>query len=299
MRIALTGGASGIGAALLPKLAAAGHRVTAFDVARPDEPLDHWVETELGDPAAIDAAVAAAVAIVDADGPFDALINNAGLPPREGLAARVLAVNFLGFRRFLDGMLDTLASGGAIVNTASRAGAFWRDNLDEIRALTALGSIDELDAFVAARGIDHVRAYNLSKEAMIVQTIARTEEMIGRGLRMNSVSPAAVDTGILGDFRSAFGDRMARNVARAGRPGSAEEVADVIAFLASPGSAWLKGVDITIDGGMSAMAASDAMELPGRAERGEGASSGANGAGGADGAVRTAGEDAANGAGPA
>jgi NAD(P)-dependent dehydrogenase (short-subunit alcohol dehydrogenase family) len=92
-------------------------------------------------------------------------------------------------------------------------------------------------------------------------TMADTEQMIARGLRINSVSPAAVSTGILDDFYKAFGDRVAKNVARAGRPGEPHEIADVIAFLASPQSAWIKGQDLVIDGGMSAMAASDALAL--------------------------------------
>ena len=92
-------------------------------------------------------------------------------------------------------------------------------------------------------------------------TMAQTEAMIARGMRMNSVSPAAVSTGILEDFTKAFGERVAKNIARAGRAGTPEEVADVIAFLAGPDSAWLKGTDIVIDGGMGAMAQTDMLGL--------------------------------------
>lgn len=255
MRVALTGGATGIGAAVAARLRAGGHDVTAFDITDPGGHVDKWIRTDLNDPASIAAALDAA------NGPYHALINNAGLPPRDGLAERVLNVNFIGFRAFLTGMLDKLAPGGAIVNTASRAGAFWRDNLDEVKALMALDSPEGLAAFVADRGIDHVRAYNLSKEAVIVQTMAETEALMARDLRMNSVSPAAVSTGILDDFVSAFGERVAKNIARAGRPGLPEEVAEVIVFLASPESGWLKGIDIPIDGGMGAMAVTDMLGL--------------------------------------
>ena len=255
MRVALTGGATGIGAEVAARLKAGGHEVTAFDITEPPAHVDRWVPTDLSDPGSIAAAVTAA------EGPYDALINNAGLPPREGLAELVLNVNFLGFRQFLFGMLDALAPGAAIVNTASRAGAFWRDNIDEVKALMALQSPDDLAGFVAERGMDHVRAYNLSKEAVIVLTMAETETLIARDLRMNAVSPAAVSTGILDDFVTAFGEKVAKNIARAGRPGLPEEVADVIVFLAGPESRWLKGIDIAIDGGMGAMAVSDIMGL--------------------------------------
>ncbi len=255
MRVALTGGATGIGAEVAAKLKSAGHHVTAFDVSEPANAVDRWVRIDLSDPASIrDAADAVA-------GPFDALINNAGLPPREGLEELILNVNFLGFRAFMDAMLDKLADGASIVNTASRAGAFWRDNLDEVKALMALENPDDLSGFVGDRGIDHVRAYNLSKEAVIVLTLARTEEMISRNLRMNCVSPAAVSTGILDDFIAAFGERVGKNIARAGRPGLPAEVADVICFLAGTESNWLKGIDLTVDGGMGAMAMTDQMGL--------------------------------------
>ena len=254
MRVALTGGASGIGAAIAKRLAAAGHTVTAFDIAEPREAVARWIRTDLSDPVSIEQALARA------DGPFDALINNAGLPPREGLAATILRVNFFGLRAMVSGMRDRLAPGAAIVNVASRAGAAWRDNLDEIGALAACDPADAED-FVRLRAIDPVRAYTLSKEAVIAFTLAQTEAMVARGLRMNAVSPAAVSTAILDDFKAAFGARVARNVARAGRPGLPEEIADVVVFLASPHSAWIKGQDIVVDGGMSAMATTDALGL--------------------------------------
>lgn len=255
MRVALTGGATGIGAEVAAKLKAQGHHVTAFDISEPSTDVDVWIKTDLNDAASI------AAALETAEGPYDALLNNAGLPPREGLEEIILSVNFIGFRAFMEGMLDKLSEGAAIVNTASRAGAFWRDNIDEVKALMALESRSELADFIASREMNHVRAYNLSKEAVIVYTMAETEKLIGRGLRMNSVSPAAVSTGILDDFVSAFGERVAKNIARVGRAGLPAEVADVIIYLASPQSAWLKGIDITIDGGMGALAVTDMMGL--------------------------------------
>ncbi|MEL7115720.1 MAG: SDR family oxidoreductase [Pseudomonadota bacterium] len=253
MRVALTGGASGIGAEVAAKLGAAGHQVTAFDIGEPSS-VAHWVKTDLSDPVSIAAAIGAT------EGPFEALINNAGLPPREGQAELILRVNYFGLRAFMDGMLNKLAPGASIVNTASRAGAHWRDNIDEVKALMALDP-DDLAAFIAAHQIDATRAYNLSKEAVIVMTMARSEEVQARGFRMNSASPAAVSTGILDDFVAAFGERVARNIARAGRAGLPAEIADVICFLAGPASHWIKGQDIVIDGGMTAMATSDALGL--------------------------------------
>lgn len=254
MRIALTGGATGIGAEVSKKLKEAGHHVTAFDISEPSANVDRWIQTDLSDPASIAAALDAA------DGLFDALINNAGLPPRGGLEETILRVNYFGLKAFYDGMLDKLSPGASIVNTASRAGAMWRQNIDEVKALMALDP-DDLQIFIAERSMDATRAYNLSKEAVIVLTMAETENLIARGFRMNSVSPAAVSTGILDDFVAAFGEQVAKNIARVGRPGKPEEVADVILYLLSAESHWLKGIDINIDGGIGALAQSSMLGL--------------------------------------
>ena len=62
-------------------------------------------------------------------------------------------------------------------------------------------------------------------------------------------------------IKTAFGERVARAIERVGRPGLPGEIAEVIVFLASPESHWLKGNDITIDGGMSALATADQLGL--------------------------------------
>jgi NAD(P)-dependent dehydrogenase (short-subunit alcohol dehydrogenase family) len=252
---AVTGVASGIGAALAAKLTAAGHRVIGFDLHVTSLNVAQFIPLDLNDPASIDRAAAAV------DTPLAGLCNNAGLPPRPGLEATVLQVNFLGQRRFTDAMTPHLRDGASVVNMASRAGGAWRENLDQVKRLAAIADPRALADFVAREGIDATRCYNLSKEAMILWTAAITEDMAARGVRVNSVSPAAVATGILDDFTRAFGDKVTRNVARAGRPGAPEEIAEVAAFLLSPASGWLKGADIPVDGGMGAFNLSDALGL--------------------------------------
>lgn len=254
MRAIITGTATGIGAATVQKLKAAGFEVVGLDISQPDN-VDQWIQIDLSDPVAIGHA------LDQLDGEFDCLINNAGLPPREGLSKTILAVNYLGLVQLTNSVEDRLKDGAAIVNTASRAGAGWRENMDQVKALLSLYGHGDLEGFIAENGIDHIRAYNLSKEAVIVWGIANTERLLAKNLRVNSVSPAAVSTGILGDFATAFGEKMARNVERVGRPGTPEEVAEVIMFLISPASSWLKGNNIIIDGGMSALALADHFEF--------------------------------------
>lgn len=254
MRALITGAATGIGASTVVKLKARGCEIVALDIIEPAN-VDQWICVDMSNTESIDNAVA------QLSGKFDCLINNAGLPPRAGLEEIVLAVNYLGLVRFTQAAFGFMIKEAAIVNTASLAGAKWRDNLAQIKALMSLTEPSELADFIKLHEIDHIRAYNLSKEAVIVWTMAQTQKMIGLNLRMNSVSPAAVSTGILNDFAAAFGDKMLRNVERAGRPGTANEIADVILFLCSENSQWIKGQDLVIDGGMSAMSQVDTLEL--------------------------------------
>lgn len=254
---AVTGVASGIGAELARLLTEAGHRVIGFDVQETSANLAQFVPLDLGDPASI---AKAAASVTDR---LDGLCNNAGLPPREGLEVKIIAVNFTGQRAFTQAMLPHFNPGASIVNMASRAGHGWRDSVDQIKRLAAITQVEDLAAFVSAEQINATRAYNLTKEAMILWTVAMAEDMVNRDLRINSLSPGGIATGILDDFKRAFGDAMARNVARAGRPGNAVEIAQIAAFALSPESHWLKGADIPIDGGMGAFNMADGLQLSG------------------------------------
>jgi NAD(P)-dependent dehydrogenase (short-subunit alcohol dehydrogenase family) len=254
---AVTGVATGIGAELARQLLAAGARVTGFDVTPPEGVTFPCHRIDLADLAAIKPVVE------QAQGPFTGLCNNAGLSPRPGRESLILTVNFFAQRAFTRAILPNLTTGASIVNMASRAGARWRDNIEQTKRLFSIDPAKDLDAFIRDEKIDHVRAYNLSKEAMIVWSIAQTEAMTARDMRINALCPAAVSTGLLDDFAKAFGDQMAKNIARAGRPGKPEEIAAIAAFLLSPASSWLRGAEISPDGGMSAFATSDALNLSG------------------------------------
>lgn len=252
---AVTGVASGIGAEIAAKLKADGHRVIGFDRQETADNIDEFIALDLNDPASIAQAAAAC------RWSLDGLCNNAGVPPRDGLEAMILQVNFLGTRAFTRAMTDKLTAGASLVNMASRAGHGWQQNLDQNKRLAVLSGPEDAAAFVASEEIDATRCYNLSKEAMILWSLAITEEMVARDVRVNSISPGGVSTGILDDFRRAFGEKMARNVARAGRPGNPGEIASIAAFALSPDSGWLKGADIAVDGGMGAFNMTDALGL--------------------------------------
>lgn len=249
--VAVTGVASGIGKELAALLQEAGARVIGFDIKETEDHIDVFVPLDLNDPQSIEDAVSQVAE------PLDGLCNNAGLPPRPGLEREILQVNFFGPRQFTTAMQNKLRDGAAIVNTASRAGQGWRSALEQLHRLFAVQDQAALASFIANEKIDATRAYNLSKEAVILWTMLETEPLLPRNIRINSVSPGGVATGILEDFAKAFGDKMAANVKRAGRPAQPHEVARMMAFLLSDESAWVKGADITIDGGMGAFAFAD------------------------------------------
>lgn len=256
MRIAVTGSATGIGAEACRLLKERGDIVIGFDVAETSVNVDSFHKVDLSDPDAI-AAVLASV-----KGRFDALLNIAGVPPRPGNEALVLAVNFIGLRAFTMGLMSKLNNSSSIVNMASRAGMAWRDNIDQVKALMGLSPDVSLEEFCRHHEINHVRAYNLSKEAVIVWSMAQTESLVPRNIRLNTVSPSGVETKILDDFKDAFGrDRVEQNTKRVGRLVNPDEAAKAAVFLASPESSWIKGIDLGIDGGAVAMNTSDALGL--------------------------------------
>ena len=239
----VTGGTSGIGAAAAALFRQEGDRVTVIDRNDPGGAAEAWRVADLSNLGSIRS--------LSVGNDLDVLVNAAGLPPRPGDEVLILTVNLFALIRLTEHLLPRLRPGGAIVNMASKAGAKWRENLDQVRRLLALNP-GALPDFVADERVDPVRAYDLSKEAVIVWGMAQVPRLRGRGLRINAVSPAAIDTPILGDFMAAFGDRARRGVEITGRAGTPGEVAEVIRFLASPAASWVTGCNIEADGGLTA-----------------------------------------------
>ncbi len=245
MRLAITGGASGIGAETISLLQSAGHELVVFDLHEPAADVT-YIPLDLMNGDGIETAVA------KAEGTFDGLAFIAGIPPRDDNAAACLTVNAISTVRFISGFMDKLNDGAAVVTVASRAGLGWQDNTAMLNDILSRGQ-DEMQAFCDAGKIDAAKAYRLSKQAVIYWHQMQVPDHIGKH-RFVTVSPAAVSTGILDDFINAFGPGVAKNLERVGRAGKPEEVASVIAFLLSDQANWINGIDIVIDGGMGAFA---------------------------------------------
>jgi len=247
-RVVVTGAATGVGDGLLGVLAEQGAaHVTVLDVKAPTGPHDVYVQTDLADPAAVDAAIAAI------EGPVHALFNNAGvadtMPP-----ATVIAVNYLALRKLTEGLLPRIPAGGAIVNTASTAGGQWPERIAMINELLDLGGdwAASLDWF-ASHEIG-TAPYFFSKELVQVYTMRSSRATMGRGVRTNSVCPSPIDTPLLKDFRETMTDKMIDWAIEQGngRPVTPREVGLVLAFLGSDAAAYVNGVNLLVDAGFTA-----------------------------------------------
>ena len=217
-RALVTGGASGLGAAAVERLRADGLEVVALDLAGAD------VTADVSDEEAV-RRVAVEV------GPVDVLVNSAGIvgpnkPLLETTAEewrRVLDVNVLGtvatMRVFVPGMRDR--GWGRVVNLASMAGKDGNPNLS---------------------------AYSASKAAVIGLTKSIGKELATTGVLVNAIAPAVIATPMNEDNDPAVLEYMTNLIPmkRIGRP---EEVAELIAFLASDRVSFSTGAVYDISGG--------------------------------------------------
>jgi NAD(P)-dependent dehydrogenase (short-subunit alcohol dehydrogenase family) len=254
-RCVVTGAASGIGDAVARQLISEGATVVSLDRKAPSADVAQHIEVDLSERPSIDAA------LDELTGEWDVLCNVAGLPGTHP-GETVFRVNFLAVRYLCEAFFDRLRPGGAIVNVASTAGIQWPTRLDDIRDLLA--------AFTYEDGVtwfqEHTpkgNAYNFSKEALIVYTMAMATGLVDLNLRMNAVSPGPVETPILVDFEESMGkDTIDGLKAMLGRHADPSDIASVVAFLASPAAGWVNGHNLVVDGGIAGAVLSGSVPMP-------------------------------------
>lgn len=242
--IAVTGVASGIGAETAAELTRQGANVVGID-RTPTDGLDQFHQVDLSDAASIDDLIQALPT------GLDGLCNIAGLPPTAPASA-VMTVNLLALRRLSEGLAPKLAEGASITHLASLAGIGWPDAVQQVTEALALDFGADVEGFCSTNALDEGgRSYFLSKECVQVYTMMNRWRWRERGIRMNCISPGPVDTPILPDFLETLGERAEEDMKIMDRPGHPTDIAPVVAFLQSDGSRWLRGANLTADGGMS------------------------------------------------
>jgi NAD(P)-dependent dehydrogenase (short-subunit alcohol dehydrogenase family) len=232
----VTGGASGIGAAVADRLAAGGAQVAVLDL-NPDGTPHFGIACNVADDASVRAAVES---VAERFGRLDIVVNNAGIGAMGDVAAndddewaRVLNINVVGVARVTRAALPHLrqSPAAAIVNTCSIA---------------------------ATAGLPQRALYSASKGAVLSLTLAMAADHIREGIRVNCVNPGTVDTPWVSRLLSQAADpeaeRAALNARQPhGRLVAAEEVAEAVAYLASPRSGSTSGTALAVDGGMQGL----------------------------------------------
>ncbi|MGV0815594.1 glucose 1-dehydrogenase [Mycolicibacterium boenickei] len=234
----VTGAARGQGEAEARLFAALGARVVLTDVLVADGervaesigPAARFVRHDVGNEADWRTAVDTAVTEF---GRLDALVNNAAICKVVPLAEQdtagfeqMLRVNligaFLGMQAVTEPMREV--GGGSIVNISSQAGV---------------------------QGLAGYTAYGASKWGLRGMSKVAAIELGPLGIRVNTVYPGMIDTPMIAhlDVHRGLGGHPGAPLTRVGTP---EEVADVVAFLASDASSYITGADLTVDGGASA-----------------------------------------------
>ena len=231
----VTGGASGIGAAIARRLHDGGAQAAVLDRAPEGaDPAHAAFAADVSDRASVDAAV---TAVAERFGRIDIVINNAGIGSIGNIAAngddewaRVLSINVTGIARVTAAALPWLrrSPAAAVVNTSSIA---------------------------ATAGLPERALYTASKGAVLSLTRAMAADHLREGIRVNAVNPGTADTPWIGRLLSQAADpeaeRAALNARQPhGRLVSADEVAGAVAYLASPRAGSTTGVALAVDGGM-------------------------------------------------
>jgi len=241
-RVVVTGAASGIGRRTAELLLEAGAHVVALDRNTVDLPVSQFVSVDMTDPASIDAAVNSI------DGEIDVLLNIAGVPGTANPEV-TMRVNVLGLRMLTELLITRIARGGAVTNVASIAGAQWQAHFDDVTRLLATPDYDSGVAWVRDHPMDGKRAYDFSKECVVVLTKQHGRFLREHGVRVNSVSPGPVHTPILKDFRESLGPILDLVKRETGRDATADDIARVLLFVSDPVLQWLNASDVQVDGG--------------------------------------------------
>lgn len=191
-------------------------------------------------------------------GEISALINAAGVSPSQAPVEAILKVDLYGTAVLLEEVGKAIKPGGVGVTISSQSGhrmPALSPEVDEQLATTPTEQLLALDVLQPENITDTLHAYQMAKRCNEKRVMAESVKWGKKGARINSISPGIIVTPLaIDEFNGPRGDFYKNMFAKcpAGRPGTADEVANVAELLMSEKGAFITGADFLIDGGATA-----------------------------------------------
>ena len=191
-------------------------------------------------------------------GEVSMLINAAGVSPSQASIETILKVDLYGTAVLLEEVGNVIKNGGTGVTISSQSGhrmPALSPEIDEQLATTPTEELLNLEVLQPKNIKDTLHAYQMAKRCNVKRVMAEAVKWGERGARINSISPGIIVTPLaIDEFNGPRGDFYKNMFAKcpAGRPGTADEVANVAELLMLPQGAFITGSDILIDGGATA-----------------------------------------------
>ncbi len=191
-------------------------------------------------------------------GEISMLVNAAGVSPSQASVETILRVDLYGTAMLLEEVGKVIGRGGTGVTISSQSGyrmpALSAEE-DKLLATTPAEELLSLSMLRPDRFRDTLHAYQMAKRCNVKRVMAEAVRWGKRGARINSISPGIVVTPLAVDeFNGPRGDFYKRMFANSpsGRPGTADEIANVAELLMTDRGAFITGADILADGGATA-----------------------------------------------
>ncbi len=191
-------------------------------------------------------------------GEISMLVNAAGVSPSQASIETILKVDLYGTAVLLEEVGKVISKGGVGVTVSSQSGHRMPAlgiELDEQLATAPTEELLTLEALQPKNVRDTLHAYQMAKRCNVKRVMGEAVKWGKQGARINSISPGVIVTPLaLDEFNGPRGDFYRNMFAKcpAGRPGTADEVANVAELLMSDRGAFITGADFLIDGGATA-----------------------------------------------
>ena len=191
-------------------------------------------------------------------GDISMLVNAAGVSPSQAPIEAILKVDLYGTAVLLEEVGRVIKEGGVGVTISSQSGhrmPALTPEEDEQLACTPTEELLNLDILQPENIKDTLLAYQMAKRCNEKRVMAESVKWGEKGARINSISPGIIVTPLaIDEFNGPRGDFYKNMFAKcpAGRPGTADEVANVAELLMSDKGAFITGADFLIDGGATA-----------------------------------------------